>query len=181
VVGDARPIPAGPVRAGFDPAGDAAAVVVDLPAHEVGGQDVARGRPPGLVGAEHAHVAGAEGDVQLGEERRGGAVGVDRPDDAVLAAPPPVAQQRTERVASFDDQVGDVEGLHLEPLAVRGEPRGQLAVADAIAVDEGLVEPVRGGMHERGGDRTVDRELARQVVGRAVGVGRVGWFGGLDP
>ena len=97
VVGDPDAHPSRSVRAGFGPAGDAAAVVVDLAADEVGGQDVARRRPPRLVGAEHQHLAGAEGDVQLGEERGGRAVGVDRPDDAVLAAPPPVAQQRTER------------------------------------------------------------------------------------
>ena len=123
----------------------------------------------------------AEGDVQLGEERGGRAVGVDRADDAVLAAPPPVAQQRTERVASLDDEVGDVERLHLEPLAVRGEPGVSSCVADAGAVDERLVDPVRGDVQDRGRDRTVDRDLAGQVVRRAMRVGRVGGFDRFDP
>ncbi len=93
VVGDAHGVPARAVGAGLGPAGDAATEVVDLAADQVGSQDVAGRRPPRRVGAQHDGLARRERDVQLGQERGGGAVGVDGADDAVLAPPPAVAQQ----------------------------------------------------------------------------------------
>ena len=50
-----------------------------------------------------------------GEERGRRAVVVDAAGDAVLPAPPAVAEQRADDVVAGDEQVGDVEGLHLEP------------------------------------------------------------------
>ena len=71
-----------------------------------------------------------KGHVELRQGTQSSPVVVDGADDAVLAAPPSVAQQRTERVGASDEEGGDVERLHLKPLAIRREPGSQLGVTD---------------------------------------------------
>ncbi len=105
VVGDPHPVPAAAVGAWLGPVAGEAAEVVDLPADEVGGQDVAGRGPPRPVGAEDQLPAVTEGDLELGQVGRGRAVGVECPDDAVLAPPPPVAQAGAQGVGSLHQQV----------------------------------------------------------------------------
>ena len=80
-------------------------------------------------------------------------------------------------------QVGDVPGLHLQALAVGGEAGGQLLVADAHAVEEQLVDAVRGGVHEHGSGARLGRhgERAAQQHGGSLTGGQRVRFGRGDP
>ena len=67
--------------------------------------------------------------------------------------------------------VGDVVGLHLQPLVVLGEAGGQLGVADPLAVEERLVDALRGGV-QPGRRRPAGRRRTRSrssAAGRSPG------------
>ena len=93
----------------------------------------------------------------------------------------PSLSERTEGVRPLGDEPGDVEVLHLEPLAVRGEARRELPVADPGAVQERLVEAVRSDAERRGPHRPVDAELRREVMSWSLEIGDVVRFDRLDP
>jgi hypothetical protein len=138
---------------------------VHLTGDEVGPQDVARRRPPRAVGPERAGLARRQCHDQLQQERGRRAVVVDAAGDAVLPAPPAVAEECPDDVLPRRQQRRDVVGLHLEALAVGGPSGGQLQVADPRAVDERLVDAVGGDVQPRPGDLAVDAGGARQLVG----------------
>lgn len=68
-----------------------------------------------------------------------------------------------------------------QPRAVGGESRGELLVADAGAVDEGLVDAVGGGVEPGGGDGPVDAHPAGELVHGSPAGGDVVAFQWRDP
>ena len=148
-------------------------VVLALPRHEVGAADRSGGRLPVGAGGDD----GVPG-VELAEEAEGGAVAVAGLEEPGAAAPPAVGEHDLPVVVAGDEQVGDVVGLHVQRGRVAGEAGGQLDVADAAAVEEGLVDPVRGGVEAGVGGRRMEPEGVTQHVGRALGLVRLDEAGG---
>ena len=134
-----------------------------FPRDQIGHEDVAGRGPPRVVRPHDDRLARRQRDVELGQ-RRGRAIGVGGADDAVLAAPPAVAERGAEGVDATVDQVCHVERLHLEALAVGGEAGRQLEIAHTLAVDERLVEAMRGDVEHGGCDLAIDDHLAREMV-----------------
>ena len=123
----------------------------------------------------HRHVSDGADDrdravlvlhLDLGQERRLATPLVVGPADADLAAVPAVGEQRVQGVVALAEEVGDVVGLDLGVVLVLGEAGSQLLVADAYAVQLGLVDPVRRREQRGAAYRPVDAELAAQPVRR---------------
>ena len=130
------------------------AVVLPLAADEVGRGDVGRRHAPARAAARHHLPAGPGPHLELRAQRQVPAVlvrGARQPD---LAAVPPVGQQHREHVPPRRHQRRDVVGLVLDPRAVLGVAGGQLDVADALPVQERLVQAegrdVQPGLAGRG-------------------------------
>ena len=152
VVGDRHRIPAGVVEAWLTPAGDHTPQVDRLARDQIGDVDVRPRAAPARAGPRNDGRAVGKVDADLSDEaelRTPLVVGTRQPD---LAAVPPVGQDRANRVRAWTQQLAYVVGLHLQALAVLGEPGSQLGVADAPAVDERLVDPVGSGIKPRAHD-----------------------------
>ena len=155
--------------------------VVHLAGDQVRPQDVAGRRSPRRIGAEGEDAAVGEGDVELGEQGGRGAVVVDAAGDAVLSAPPPVAEQRADDVVAGVEVVGDVEGLHLEAGAVGREAGSELLIADPGAVDERLVDAVGGDVQGGLADAAVEVQPGGELVHGPLSFGEVVTLDGCDP
>ena len=121
-----------------------------LAGDQIGRVDVRpRAAPPSPVPATARRAVG-EVDVHLREERE---LAIPTGRGRAAARPGRGTSRRTgsrrARSGPGRSQPGDVVGLDLEPVAVLGEPGRQLGVADALAVDERLVDPVRGRVQPR--------------------------------
>ena len=140
-------------------------VVLELPCHEVGGQQRSLGGLPIAAGGDDDFVG-----VELPEKSKRAAEAVDGLEEADSAAPPAVGEDDLPDVVAPHEQRSDVVCLDVERGRVTGETWRQLHVADAPAVEERLVDPVRRGVEP--GLRRWYTELERvaQQVGRALGL-----------
>src|SRR6202042_3955326 len=84
--------------------------------------------------------------VELADKAQRAAVTVDRLEEADAPAPPAVGEYDLPGVVAGHQQRADVVHLDVQRGGVTGESRRQLHVADAAAIDEGLVDPVRRGV-----------------------------------
>ena len=136
--------PAHVVEPGIAPALGPTPEVDRLTGDQVGGVDVRARAPPPLIGARDRGRAVGEVDPQLGQEGQLEAPLVVRAREPHLPAEPAVGQDRPHGVEAGLKQICDVIGLNLEPIAILGEPRRELCVADPSAVEERLVQAVGG-------------------------------------
>ena len=107
-------------------------------------------------------VARLEQRVQLGEQRGRRAVRVGLASDAVLAPPPAVAEQRAERIRAGIDRSVTSKVCTWSRLRYAVNPGVSSCVADAAAVEECLVDAVRGDAQRRRAHRAARRGTRRR-------------------
>ena len=140
---DLRCLPAGVVMAGELPA-RLRLTQVDLHAViDVRGSDLRRRGSPRLVRADLDPSPVGQVDLQLGKQPDLGAVPAPvlarHPPQA--AAVPPVAQDRSDRVATRAEERGHVEGVDQQSFAVRRPAGSESAVPDRLTVHGQGVDP----------------------------------------
>ena len=92
---------------------------------------------------------------------------------ADVTAPPSLTQDDAERIAAGPDEITDIEGLVDNPIVVVSPARGELMIADPLAVQRRAVQAVRGGVQAGPGDALVRQlELSAQIAGRSQPTGR---------
>src|SRR5690606_38507518 len=79
-----------------------------------------------------------------------------------VTAVPAVAEQCAEAVVARPQVAGNVIGLVLHAPGIAGPAGAEDIVADALAVDLGLVEPQGGDVEARAGDRLVEAKDSAQ-------------------
>ena len=138
----------------------------------IGKADGAVGGPiPAAVGADRLHAAVGVGDLQLGQQLGLGAVLVHKTPCAGAAPVPTVRQLHGEGVAAVLEQVGHVNGLVLDPLAVVRHAGGQNEVTTALTVETGFVHTAGGDIKPCLGDIFRFKMLAEAI--NAVALGRI--------
>ncbi len=140
-------------------------VVLELPCHEVGGQQRSLGGLPIAAGGDDDFVR-----VELPEKSERAAEAVDGLEEADSAAPPAVREDDLPDVVAPHQQRSDVVCLDVERGWVTGETWRQFHVADAPAVEERLVDPVRRGVEPGLRRWYAEPERVAQQVGRALGL-----------
>ena len=135
------------------------------------GADRAPGRePPRSVAGDRAPRAVGILDFGLKEQFR-------EPEMADARVPhrevTPVAQYDAEGVVSFVQGIGDVEGVVAHRPVVVGRGGGELLAADALPVEESLVEPQSADVERGAAHLARDAELAAQVAGRQSCLARI--------
>ena len=137
-------LPGGVVEAGGAPSVVLEPRVVVFAVVNAGAQDRRGGGAPRAVRRDRLATAVGVGDLELSEE---GEVLAEDVAEALVPADasaiPAVAQPRADGVLSRCEKVGDVVGVIPQARVVGGPPRGEGVVADAAAVEFGLVESVR--------------------------------------
>ena len=145
-------------------------------------EDVARGRAPRGVGPTRSSSPEREREVSSARTARRGAVAVDPPSEAVSV---PATSRRSgarrarSRPASTRSVTSNV--CTWSRLPVRREARRELVVADPGAVEERLVDAVRGDPQLGGGNLAGDVEVTGKEVCGPLARRRVRSLLRLDP
>ena len=116
--------------------------------------------------------------MELREEGERAAVAVGQLEEAGVPAPPAVGEHDLPLVLPCHQQVADVVDLDVQRGRVTGEPRRQLDVSDTLAVEERLVDAVRGGVDPGLCRRRRQLKGMAQHVGGSFGLHRFDPAGG---
>ena len=155
VVGDRHRVPpAKPNPSGLAPAGDRPPQVDRLAGDQIGRVDMRPRAAPPITGPGDDRRAVGKVDARPGRAKPS-----SEPHWSWARGNPTWPRyQPSDRIAPIAFTPGRtnwryVIGLHLEALAVFGEPGSQLRIADPRPVDERLVDPVGSGIKPRAHDR----------------------------
>src|ERR1019366_1424518 len=79
--------------------------------------------------------------------------------EADVAAEPPIRQDCAEGVAAAANQLSDIPCAVIDPLAVVSPARGEIVIADAVAVQVHIHEAERTGVERGAGEGFLAAEL----------------------